>query len=116
MIVTGLITRVTVPGQEIQRNGEYTVSRRYVTPQFLSAMGISLLQGRDLEEADTRDRRRVAVVSESFGQRYWPNQDPLGKVFLFQNQTRTVVGIVRDIKVRGLERISEPQMYLPTSD
>ncbi|HZO53692.1 MAG TPA: ABC transporter permease [Bryobacteraceae bacterium] len=116
MIVTGLITRVTVPGEEIQRNREYTVSRRYVTPQFLNAMGISLLRGRDLEEADTRDRRRVAVVSESFGQRYWPNQDPLGKVFLFQNQTRTVVGVVRDIKVRGLERVSEPQMYVPTSD
>jgi predicted permease len=116
MVVTGLITRVVLPGQEVRRNGDYSVSRRYVTPQFFSAMGIPLSRGRDLEEADTGERGRVAVVSESFVQRYWPDQDPIGKVFLFQNEPRAVVGVVRDIKVRGLERISEPQMYVPSSD
>jgi predicted permease len=116
MVVTGLITRVVVPGQEVQPNANYLVSRRYVTPQFFDAMGIPLVRGRDLEEADTRDRRRVAVVSESFVERYFPKEDPLGKLFLFQNQPRAVVGVVGDIKVRGLERTSEPQMYLPTSD
>jgi ABC-type antimicrobial peptide transport system permease subunit len=116
MVVTGLITRVVLPGQEVQPNGNYIVSRRYVTPQFFDAMGIPILRGRDLEDADTLNQRSVAVVSESFVQRYFPDQDPLGRVFLFQNRPRNVVGVVRDVKVRGLERASEPQLYLPTAD
>lgn len=114
LVMTGGIARVTVPGQEIRRDGDYAVSRRYVTPQLFSALGIPLLAGRDLEDADSR-RGRVAVVSRSFAERYWPGQDALGRSFLFQDSTRTVVGIVGDIRVRGLERTSEPQMYLPSS-
>jgi putative ABC transport system permease protein len=115
MVLTGGIARVTLHGQEVRRDGDYSVSRRYVTPQFFSALGIPLLSGRDLEDGDYGGRGYVAVVSESFVERYWPNEDPLGKNFLFQGQPRTVVGVVGDIRVRGLERTSEPQMYLPSS-
>jgi len=91
------------------------VSRRYVTPQYFAAMGIPLLAGRDLEEADGTGTR-VAVVSESFTERYWPGEaDPLGRSFVFQDSLRTVVGVVGNVRVRGLERRSEPQMYLPSS-
>jgi predicted lysophospholipase L1 biosynthesis ABC-type transport system permease subunit len=55
----------------------------------------------------------VAVVSASFAERYWPGQDPVGKTFRHRGRTRTVVGVAGDIRVRGLERQSEPQMYLP---
>jgi predicted permease len=115
MVVTGLITRVVLPGQEVRPNGEYTVSRRFVTPQFFSTMGIRLLRGRDLQDSDNDQRSRVAVVSESFGKRYWPDDDALGKTFRYQDSLWSVVGVVGDIKVRGLERISEPQMYLPNA-
>jgi ABC-type antimicrobial peptide transport system permease subunit len=53
------------------------------------------------------------VVSDSFAQRYWPGQDPIGQPFRHRGATRTVVGVVGDVRVRGLERASEPQMYLP---
>ena len=53
------------------------------------------------------------MVSASFVERYWPGQDPIGKTFRHRGQTRTVVGVVGDVRVRGLERTSEPQMYLP---
>jgi ABC-type antimicrobial peptide transport system permease subunit len=55
----------------------------------------------------------VAVVSESFVKRYWPGQDALGRQFNFASQVRTIVGVVSDVRVRGLERDSEPQVYLP---
>jgi predicted permease len=113
MVMTGGITRVVLPGQEVRQDGEYSVSRRYVTPQFFSTLGIPLIAGRDLEDADGQGAR-VAVVSRSFADRYWPRQDPLGRTFLFQNEPRTVVGVVGDIRVRGLERSSEPQMYVPS--
>jgi putative ABC transport system permease protein len=49
----------------------------------------------------------------SFVERYWPGQDPIGKTFRHRGQTRTLVGVVGDIRVRGLERTNEPQIYLP---
>src|SRR5262249_55745058 len=42
-----------------------------------------------------------------------PGLDPIGKTFKHRGDTRTVVGVVSDVKVRGLERTSEPQLYLP---
>jgi predicted permease len=113
MVVTGLITGVEVPGQEVRSYRSAGVSHRWVTPQYFRTMGIPLRRGRDVEDTDTDDRAWVAVVSASFVERYWPGQDPIGKTFRHRDQTRTVVGVVGDIKVRGLERNSEPQMYLP---
>jgi predicted permease len=114
MIMTGIITEVMVPGHDsLHRRAGGGVSHRWVTPQYFRAMGIPIHRGRDVQDADTRDRPWVAVVSESFVQRYWPDQDPIGKTFSHRGQTRTVVGVVGDVKVRGLERTSEPQIYLP---
>ena len=55
----------------------------------------------------------VAVVSESFVKRYWPDQNPIGRHFNFGNSDRTVVGVAGEVRVRGLERTSEPQVYMP---
>jgi predicted lysophospholipase L1 biosynthesis ABC-type transport system permease subunit len=70
-------------------------------------------RGRDVAETDTRDQPFVAVVSESLAKRHWPNENPLGKRFHIATDERTVVGVVGDVRVRGLERQSEPQVYLP---
>ena len=66
-----------------------------------------------MEDRDRNDGLWVAVVSASFVDHYWPGQDPLGKTFGHRGRERTVVGVVGDVKVRGLERNSEPQIYLP---
>jgi len=113
MVTTGLITGVEIPGQDVRSARNVYVSHRWVTPQYFQTMGIPLHRGRDVEAGDTGDRAFVAVVSASFGERYWPGQDPIGKTFQHRGQTRTIVGVVGDIRVRGLERTSEPQMYLP---
>jgi predicted permease len=113
MVLTGGIAGVEIPGREVNRgrSGE-TASFRLVTPHFFQTLGIPIVRGRDIEEADLPGRLPAAVVSESFAKRYWPNDDPIGKVFRARGQDRTIVGIARDIMVRGLERTSEPQMYL----
>jgi predicted permease len=84
-----------------------------VTPQYFRTMGIPLRRGRDVEDGDTQERGWSAVVSGSFVDRYWPGQDPIGKTFRHRGRTRTVVGVVGDVRIRGLERNSEPQIYLP---
>jgi putative ABC transport system permease protein len=113
LLVPGLITAVEVPGQQAQNYRTAGTSHRWVTPDYFRTMGIAVHRGRDVADGDTRDRPWVAVVSQSFVDRYWPGQDPIGKQFRHRGQVRSVVGVVGDVRVRGLERSSEPQMYLP---
>jgi predicted permease len=113
MVVTGLVTGVEIGGQDPRTERNSPVSHRWITPQYFNAMGIPLLRGRDVEDRDTRDSAWVAVVSQSFVERYWPDEDPIGKTLRHRGQPRTIVGVVGDVRVRGLERVSEPQMYLP---
>ena len=108
----GGIWPVVVSGRSQNRSEGTSASLRFVTPGFFSAMGIPLKSGRDVGESDTGDRQYVAVVSESFVQRYWPDQQPIGRHFEFGLHDREVIGVVGDIRVRGLERTSEPQVYL----
>ena len=113
LILTGGLTRVVVSGEQERYDDSQNASFRLVTPQFFSTLRIPLRAGRDVSDTDTLDRPLVAVVSESLARRHWPNVDPIGRTFATRGQTRTVVGVVGDISVRGLERRSEPQLYIP---
>jgi len=115
MTMTGGIWPITVDGKplEMRRFGSHQASLRFVTPGFFATLGIPLRRGRDVRESDSMDAPFVAVVGESFVHRYWPDQDPLGRHFKMAFHDRMVVGVVGDIRVRGLERNSEPQVYLP---
>jgi hypothetical protein len=86
---------------------------RYITPGFFSTLKIPIHAGRNINDSDTADRPMAAVISESFARRYWPGQSPLRRHFKFAFLDRMIVGVVGDIRVRGLERASEPQVYLP---
>ena len=113
MVMRGGIWPVTIQGQPKADTGFRMASMRFVTPGFFSTMGIRVLMGRDVSEADTLDKQLVALVSESFVRKYWPDQNPLGRKFEIAESVRTVAGVVGNVRVRGLERGSEPQVYLP---
>ncbi len=110
----GGIWPVSVPGDPAgeTRSSNTVAAIRFVTPGYFQALGIPVRRGRALSDADHRDRQSVAVVSESFVRRYWPQDEPIGKHFTFAFADREVVGVVGDVKFRGLERDSEPQVYL----
>ena len=113
MRMRGGIWPVEIPGREAPRDESHLVSLRFVTPDLFRTLGVPLVQGRDVAESDTREAPFVAVVSESFARRHWPNEDPIGQRFGLAFSERTVVGVVGDVRVRGLEQSSEPQVYLP---
>ena len=113
MVMVGGIWPVSLSGEDVVRSEGKTASLRFATPGFFAAMKIPVRRGREIEETDERTKPMVAVVSESFVRRFWPNEDPIGKHFTFATAERTVVGIVADIRVRGPEQTSEPQVYLP---
>jgi putative ABC transport system permease protein len=115
MVMRGGIWPIGLGRQEVLRQQANTASLRFVTPQYFSTMAIPLRAGRDVAESDTRDSPMVAVISESAARRHWPNESALGKQFTFAFRERTVVGVVGDVRFRGLERQSEPQVYLPAA-
>ena len=114
MVMGGGIFPVGVDGQPpVERLQSNTASMRFTTPGYFAAMRIPLLLGRVVSDSDTADRQFTAVVSQSFVRRYWPDQNPIGRHFQLAFHDRMVVGVVGDISVRGVERTSEPQVYLP---
>jgi predicted permease len=113
MVWRGGIWPIGINGVELERRSDNTASMRFVTPGFFATLKVPVRMGRDVSDSDTMTTQFVAVVSESFVKRYWPGQNALGRQFNFATKDRTIVGIVSDIRVRGLERDSEPQVYLP---
>lgn len=108
----GGVWPVVPEGQSLTRAQAQVASSRFVTSGYFASMGIPIRRGRDVSETDRTDQPWVAVVSESFATRYWPGEDPVGRRFRFAAEMRTVVGVVGDVRMRGLERTSEPQVYL----
>jgi predicted permease len=113
MVFGGGIWHVTVEGRPKDDVKARNAGLRFVTPGFFAVLGIPLLEGRDVGESDRLETPMVAVVSESFVRKYWPGQNPVGRHFEMAYAVREVVGVAGDIKVRGLERTSEPQVYVP---
>jgi predicted permease len=113
MVMRGGIWKAKAPGST-QELAEINISLRFVTPGFFDSMRIPLKAGRDVSERDTRESKFVAVVSESLARRYWPNENPIGKRLFVSFFDREIVGVAGDIRVRGLERNSEPQVYIPS--
>jgi predicted permease len=92
-----------------------------VTPGYFRAIRMSLVAGRDFNDADTLNAPRVAIVSERLARRLWSGQSALGKQILPPGggldergnpRWATVVGVVRDGRYRGLTDLRY-DLYLP---
>lgn len=113
MLVPGGIWPVTPEGRPPSGLRENSVGLRFATPGYFEAMKIPVLEGRTIGAGDTADAQFVAVVSESLVRRHWPGQSAIGRRLNVAFFDRTIVGVAKDVRVRGLERVSEPQVYLP---
>jgi putative ABC transport system permease protein len=92
---------------------------RFVSRNYLRAMGTPLLKGRTLDDGDRFDAPNVMLVNETFARRFFPNQDPLGKrvsvgirVGIGDNYDCHIVGVVADVKRGSLHEDAEPECYL----
>jgi predicted permease len=113
MVMRGGIWPVGIHGPDESRGETPSASLRYVTPGFFDAMRIPLRRGRDVSDSDGPEREAIAVVSESFVRQFFAGKEPLGQQFFVASVRRRIAGVVGDVRVRGLERENEPQVYLP---
>jgi putative ABC transport system permease protein len=90
-------TYYDIPGQEAASLTERpVVSFRFVLPGYFRTMKIPLVRGRPLDDRDLPDTSQVIVVNEALVERHWPDEDPIGKQIKFWDETREIVGVVRD--------------------
>jgi len=103
----------------IPRPRGFTAAKPAVSPGYLAAMGIPLVQGRDFTERDTEQALGVAIVTEGFARRAWAGQNAIGKRLRLgfgrpeQQPWLTVVGLVRDVKQSALADDVKPAIYVP---
>jgi predicted permease len=102
------------PGQEP------SAAWRVVTPGYFETMGIPLLRGRRFEAGDRTGAQPVTVVTQRFVDRFYPDQDPLGKPIVPQASfslpeevPRTIIGVVGDAHYDALSEGPEPAYYVP---
>ncbi len=81
---------------------------RLVSPEYFQAMGIRLLRGRAFTEQDLPGSPPVVVVNDALVDKYFTDEDPLGKRFQFGE----IVGVVADVKMFGLDAEPSPEVYL----
>ena len=95
------------------------VQVRIASPGYFEAMGIRLARGRTFSARDDAKAPQAVVINRAMARRYFDGEDPLGKrVWLGWEEDGVrrggaIVGIVDDVRQFGLDRPSEPEMYLP---
>jgi putative ABC transport system permease protein len=99
------------------RGEEISVDLYVVTPGYLRALEIPVLQGRTLTEQDNVDAMKVALINQTMANQLWPNQSPIGKRIRFpdndQTRWRTIVGVVSDVSQYALDQKPPMQFYVP---
>ncbi len=107
-----LFTRDETPPQ-----GEARVVRQNVVGEdYFKAMGVQLVSGRAFNRFDTAQSQKVAVVSETLAQHFYPNTSPLGKHFGKSAESTgavEIIGVVKDVKYHTLTEDSRPMVYFP---
>ncbi|HYC50526.1 MAG TPA: ABC transporter permease [Gemmatimonadaceae bacterium] len=101
--------RPRAPGEN--PNGDWQV----VMPGYFESMGIPV-RGRVINDGDHENAPLVAVVNETMAQRYWPNEDAIGKRFHLGSNARpwlTIVGIARRVRHNAVTETPRAEMYLP---
>ena len=109
----------TVEGQPPLPTGEYNDALyREVTPGYLEMLGARVKEGRLLDESDHEGGALAVVVNEFLASRHWPGKSAVGKRIRFGGEKEpwwAVVGVVRDIRERGLLYEMKPAVYVPVT-
>jgi putative ABC transport system permease protein len=106
--------RFSIEGRETRPGEEPSATIEAVTPNYFKTMFVPLRSGRLLSETDGPRAVPVAVISASAAQRWWKDEEPVGKTIrLGERGPVSIVGVVGDIPYTALGREASPAVYLP---
>ena len=113
---------LTVDGQPPRPAGQEPMAQaNTATGGYFQAIGMRLLRGRVFDQFDDGSSLKVAVINDTMAQRYWPNEDPVGRTFTLRSGGRSqpgpltlqIVGVVNDVRQDGLDKPTRPEFYRP---
>ena len=101
-----------------------TADACWISSEFFRATGTALFRGRVFTPRDDETTPPVVIVNRALAQTYWPGQDPIGKRIAVNYvgpgrdrsaapRFREIVGVVANVKQRGLDISAEPALYMP---
>jgi putative ABC transport system permease protein len=91
------------------------VAVRAVSPTYFAVLGIPLKSGRWFDNHDTNQNPDVTLVNEALVRRFFGSRNPVGQRIsgVIEDEWRTIIGVVADVKNQGLVEPVQPEMYLP---
>jgi putative ABC transport system permease protein len=99
------------------RHGEPgpTSTVRAVSPQFFATLGIPLMRGRYFADSDTDKASSVVIINQALADKYWPNEDALGRRLSVNNDDhyQTIVGIAGNVRDFGISHDPENTIFMP---
>ncbi len=118
LIPGGSTSAFTLPSRNAQEGSvSVQASPRVVSPRYFSTLGLDVLRGRSLTDADTKTSQPVVVVNETFARRYlgdapFDARIPMAVWEGDTDATAPVVGVVEDVRYIGAQTTSLPEMYV----
>ncbi len=109
---TGYNGNIAVEGKTYPPNESPLVEYRVVNDNYFATANVPVLRGRVFNKQESDDKQPVVVINESMAKQIWPGEDPIGKR-VGEEQQATVIGVVGDVKNRGLLRQTNAEMYAP---
>lgn len=102
-----------IPGRTLAEGEMLTAEFRAATPEYFQTVGLSVLDGRGFD-SDSAESQFVAVVNRAFAERFFSGRNPIGEsVRILGPKPRTIVGVIPNIRHRGLDSPPEPEIYVP---
>ncbi len=112
-VTAGPYSKVHVDGYTPATNESMNVNNSLVSPGYFSTLRIPILDGRDFTAADAGKAPPVTIVNQSFAQRYFRGESPVGRGVQIDGVPVRVVGLVRDNKYFTPSETSRPFFYTP---
>ncbi len=102
-----------VVGRPASPNNPPRCRYHVVSPGYFEAIGVTLKDGRRLEDRDGHDAPEVVLINEAFARRYFSNENPIGRTLQFGRRTPQIVGVVGDVRDSPASLSAEPTVFRP---
>jgi predicted permease len=103
----------------LRSSDEPSTEVRQVTPDFFATLGMPVLRGRSISDADQPGTTKVLVINQSLAKKFFPDSDPVGQSMSIgwgedsSGALRQIVGVVGDVRSSALSDAPEPTVYVP---
>ncbi len=106
-------TLILLPGEQAMTAGRHFAGRQVARENYFATLEIPLLRGRGFTAQDDERARQVAIVNQTFAQKYFPNDDVLGQRITAGVREVEIIGVVADTKYTNQRQELTPLLYTP---